>query len=104
MKKYLSAFLLAFLVPAGIFAAEVLQEITVKEGDTIWGIASFYLKDPKRWPEILRHNNLPVTDPSVALPGMKLKVPVLLIKEHLRKAKLMSLLNDVRYRRRDDSS
>ena len=62
----------------------ILQEIDVKEGDTLWGIANFYLKDPKAWTEILKYNKLASTDPNVILPGMKLKVPVKLVKESLR--------------------
>lgn len=84
-----------------IHSAGPLQEIVVKEGDTLWSIANYYLKDPKRWPEILKYNNLPLTDPAVALPGMKLKVPVLLIKEHLRKADLIYLNVPVLYRRKN---
>ena len=96
--------LLLFLVPTGkIVAAERLQEVTVREGDTLWGIANYYLKDPKRWPEILKYNPLSLSDPAAALPGMKLKIPVLLIKEELRKASLVYLLNDVRYRKRNES-
>lgn len=78
---------------------EVLQEVTVKEGDTLWGVANYYLKDPKRWPEILKFNNIPGTDQNVILPGMKLRVPILLIKEHLRAARLIYILNEVKYRR-----
>lgn len=85
-------------------ADEPLQEVTVKQGDTLWGIARTYLEDPSRWPEILKHNNLPMNDPAVALPGMKLKVPVKLIKEHLRKADLVYLVNDVLYRRKSEPS
>jgi len=80
--------------------AEVLQEIVVKEGDTLWSIANYYLKDPQRWPDILKYNKLPSSDINVILPGMKLQVPILLIKEHLRTAFLTYILNDVRYRRR----
>lgn len=80
--------------------ADVLQEITVKEGDTLWGVANFYLKDPQRWPEILKYNKLPAADLNVILPGMRLRVPMLLIKEHLRAAHLITLVNDVRYRRK----
>lgn len=94
--------ILALLVPLGVpaRAADVLQEITVKEGDTLWGVANFYLKDPQRWPEILKYNKLPATDLNVILPGMKLRVPILLIKEHLRAAHLVAVVNDVRYRRK----
>lgn len=88
---------------AGAAPAEVLQEITVKEGDTLWGVANYYLKDPQRWPEILKYNSLPSSDTSVILPGMKLRVPMLLIKEHLRAAHLIEALNEVRYRRRAEA-
>lgn len=82
---------------------EVLQEITVKEGDTLWSVANYYLKDPQRWPEILKHNNLPSSDLNVILPGMKLRVPMLLIKEQLRAAHLIYINNDVRYRRKTEA-
>jgi len=82
---------------------EVLQDITVKDGDTLWSVANFYLKDPRRWPEILKYNNLPNSDPNLILPGMRLKVPVLLIKEHLRAAHLTYVLKDVRYRRQKEA-
>lgn len=80
--------------------SEVLQEITVKEGDTLWGVANYYLKNPQSWPEIIKYNNLPSSDPNIILPGMKLRIPILLIKENLRAAHLIFILNDVSYRRR----
>jgi len=84
-------------------SAVTLQEITVREGDTLWGIARRYLKDPKRWPEIRKYNIGLTTDPTVALPGMKLKIPVILIKEKLQAVKITYLLNDVRYRRKNET-
>lgn len=93
--------LLSLFPPAPAGSAEALQEITVKEGDTLWSIAQHYLKDPNRWPEILKHNQLPLSDPTAALPGSKLKIPVQLIKESLRKADLVYILNEVLYRKRD---
>lgn len=97
MKKLLSAMLvLVFLSsPSG---AEELQTIVVKPGDTLWSIANTYLKDPKRWNEILRYNKLPSADPSIALPGMPLKIPVRLIKEQFRAAKLVYHINEVLFR------
>lgn len=92
----------AFLFGSLLFAAQILQEVTVKPGDTIWGIAQEYLKDPTKWPEILKANGLEV-DPMAALPGMVLKIPVLLIKEELRAARVVFLLNDVRFRRRGET-
>jgi hypothetical protein len=97
MKKLLSVILaLAFLsAPSG---AEELQTIVVKPGDTLWSIANTYLKDPKRWNEISRYNKLPSADPSIALPGMPLKIPVRLIKEQFRAAKLVYHINEVFFR------
>ncbi|MCB4791816.1 MAG: LysM peptidoglycan-binding domain-containing protein [Elusimicrobia bacterium] len=101
-KIYLTPFFL-LVIFCSIIYAEVLQEITVKEGDTLWGVANYYLKDPKRWPEILKYNKLPSSDPNLILPGMKLNVPILLIKENLRTASLIEVVNDVRYRRQKDA-
>lgn len=100
--KLLLIFIFILYLAASAFS-EVLQEITVKEGDTLWSVANYYLKDPQRWPEILKYNSLPSSDYNVILPGMKLKVPIILIKENLRAAHLMYALNDVRYRRRSQA-
>jgi hypothetical protein len=88
------------LLPRALRAAEALQEVVVKSGDSLWGIANYYLKDPKKWPELLKHNPQLTNDPTVALPGMRLRVPVMLIKEQLRAAELVYLLKEVRYRRK----
>ena len=77
------------------------QDVVVRPGDTLWSIAHKYLKDPARWDEILKHNRLPTTDPTVALPGMTLRVPVKLIKAGLRAAHLVYQINRVLFRRRD---
>lgn len=79
--------------------AEELQSIIVKPGDTLWSIADTYLKDPRKWNELLRYNRLPSSDPSITLPGMALRVPVSLVKEQYRAAKLISYMNDVRLRK-----
>jgi hypothetical protein len=101
-KKFLifTVILITFFTSA---FAETLQEIVVKEGDTLWSVATYYLKDAKRWPEILKYNNLPSSDPNIILPGMKLHVPILLIKENLRAAILIQVVNDVRYRRQKEA-
>lgn len=90
-----------FLMLANIFAQVQLQEVIVKEGDTLWGIANYWLKDPRAWDQILKYNKLPTTDLTVALPGMKLLVPIVLIKEELRAAYLIYLLNKAEYRRKN---
>lgn len=80
-----------------------LQTITVESGDTLHGIADKYLKDPSRWPEIYQYNSNLIEDPDYILPAMELKLPVELIKEHLRVAHLIYLLREVRARRRGES-
>lgn len=84
---------------AGSASAEELQTMIVRPGDTLWSISNTYLKDPTRWNEILKYNRLPSSDPTRALPGMELKVPVRLIKEQYRAAKLVYSLNEVLFRR-----
>ena len=77
------------------------QDVPVRPGDTLWGIAQKYLKDPKSWDRILRYNTLPSSDPTAALPGMVLKVPVFLIKEEMRAARFLFLVNKVDLRQRE---
>lgn len=88
---------------AGTAEPNEFQSVLVKPGDTLWAIAQTYLKDPRRWDEIIKHNRLPSNDPSLALPGMTLRVPVALIKDELRSANLIYRLNDVLFRRKDSA-
>ncbi|MEK7388722.1 MAG: LysM peptidoglycan-binding domain-containing protein [Elusimicrobiota bacterium] len=75
------------------------QAVVVRPGDTLWAISKRYLKDPARWDEILKYNRLATQDPTVALPGMTLRVPVRLIKTQLRAAHLVYSVNRVLFRR-----
>lgn len=77
------------------------QNVVVKPGDTLWGISHSYLQDPSRWDEILKYNRLPTEDPTVALPGMTLRVPIRLIKTSLRAAHVVYQVNKVLYRRKE---
>ncbi len=77
------------------------QNVVVRPGDTLWSISHSWLKDPAKWDEILKYNKLPTEDPTVALPGLTLKVPIRLIKTSLRAAHVVFLVNKVLYRRRD---
>ncbi len=93
--------LLFFMRP--LFAQDGLQEVVVGPGDTLWSIANKYLKDPQKWPEIVRVNNLPAADPTMALPGTKIRIPVSLIKEEYRTAKLILMEADVRYKHKNET-
>jgi len=79
-----------------------LQIIRVIPGDTLHAISGVYLKDPSRWPELLKYNSIPTKDPDLILPGMKLLVPVSYIKESMRAAILILKKQDVRFRRRGE--
>jgi hypothetical protein len=79
----------------------ILQDVYVKEGDTLWSVANHYLRDPRAWDRILKYNKLSTNDPNIILPGMVLKVPVMMIKESLRPAYLTYIFNEVKCRRKE---
>lgn len=92
---------LYFLLPTPCFSEQQLQEIEVKAGDTLWGVANYYLKEPSKWPEILKFNNISA-DPHNVLPGTKLKIPIVLIKEKLRSSTIISIIQKVKVRRQKE--
>jgi hypothetical protein len=105
MKNFLKTplmLLLVFLTTSPFQAQESLQEVTVNAGDTMWNIANKYLKDPQKWPEIVKVNNLPTADPTIALPGSRIKIPIALIKEEYRTAQLLQFIPEVRFKRKEE--
>lgn len=97
--------ILLLSIPARMLGAdasnETLQNIVVRPGDTLWAISHKYLKDPSHWDELLKHNRLPTADPTIALPGMIIRVPVKMIKNALRAAHLSYAVNRVYTRHKE---
>jgi nucleoid-associated protein YgaU len=96
-----SALLFCLMMASSAVIAQEFQNVTVKPGQTLWDIAQRYLDDPARWDEIVRHNSKLSQDPTVALPGMILRVPVKLLKAAMRAAVLSYVEGDILYKARE---
>jgi hypothetical protein len=76
MRRIISALLICFSTWALAQEAKPLElapdapdRHIVVPGDTLWGIASMFLKDPYRWPEIWRFNKEDIKNPHRIYPG-----------------------------------
>lgn len=59
-------------VPLADLAPDAPDRYTVKRGDTLWALASMYLKSPWRWPELWGMNQDQVSNPHLIYPGQVL--------------------------------
>lgn len=59
-------------VPLADLAPDAPERYTIKSGDTLWALASMYLKSPWRWPELWGMNQDQIRNPHLIYPGQVL--------------------------------
>lgn len=56
-------------------AAAEVEYYTIKSGDTLWAIASKFLGNGSKYPEIFEANREVIEDPDKIFPGQKIRIP-----------------------------
>ncbi|GEM_PF-1771791 len=92
MKKGISVYILFIImgiIAMGsiLYAAQEYIEYIVKKGDTQWDIAEKTLKDPYDWPKVWVVNP-EIKNPDLIYPGQRIRIPIRLVKESVKKEAL----------------
>lgn len=80
-------------VPAAWAAPEPVLPLTVRPGDTLWGLSNEVLTGPAAWREVARRNRLP--DANRIRPGQVLQVPQRLLRVRPVEARLVLVQGEV---------
>ncbi len=75
-------------------AAAGAMEIVVRPGDTLIALSRRVLAEPRRWPEVARHNGL--ANPHRLQPGTRLQVPLALLASEAAPATVLAASGTVR--------